>query len=157
MGVEIERKFMVGNDGFAPPGDGVRIRQGYLSWDPARTVRVRLAGNRGYLTVKGRTEGASRPEYEYEIPAADAAEMLGTLCERPPVEKVRYRVPHGGKTWEVDVFEGSNAGLRLAEIELDDPEETVAPPSWAGEEVTADPRFQNVNLYLSPFTSWRKD
>lgn len=157
MGVEIERKFTVVDDGFAPPGDGVRILQGYLSTDPARTVRVRLAGDRGYLTVKGRTEGVSRLEYEYEIPAVDAAEMLGTLCERSPVEKVRHRVPHGGKVWEVDVFEGSNAGLRLAEVELDDPRETVVPPPWVGGEVTADPRFQNVNLYLNPFTSWPKN
>ncbi len=155
--MEIERKFTVGEDWSVPAGDGVRIRQGYLSVDPARTVRVRLAGDRGFLTVKGKTEGACRPEYEYEIPFDDAAEMLGALCDRPAVEKVRYRVPYGGKTWEVDVFEGGNAGLRLAEVELDNPGEVVKPPPWAGAEVTSDPRFQNVNLYLSPFASWRPE
>ncbi len=154
MGREIERTFLVVEPAAAVVGDGVRFVQGYLSIDPDRTVRVRTAGERGYLTIKGRTVGASRAEFEYEIPLADALELLETLCERPLVEKRRHRVLHAGRTWEVDVFDGANAGLVVAEIELDDEDERIELPPWVGAEVTDDPRYLNVNLARRPFRTW---
>src|SRR5580692_9224986 len=117
MGHEIERKFLVKTESWRRPKDGVRYRQGYLSTVKERTVRVRTAGNKGFITVKGITVGASRSEYEYEIPLTDANEMLERLCERPLIEKTRYRIPQGDVVWEVDEFEGENAGLTTAEVE----------------------------------------
>ncbi len=141
MAKEIERKFLLRSEAWrASAGPGTPYRQGYLSTDKARTVRVRLAGEHGYLTVKGITVGASRDEFEYEIPAADARAMLDTLCERS-IEKTRYRIAHEGHTWEVDAFAGANAGLVVAEIELASEDEAFARPAWLGEEVTADPRL----------------
>ena len=154
MGKEIERKFLVKNDDWRSQGDGKRYRQGYLSTVKERTVRVRTAGDKGFITVKGISVGASRSEYEYEIPAADANEMLDRLCERPLIEKVRYRVPHAGLVWEIDEFEGDNRGLIVAEVELKDEHQTVPLPGWVGEEVTGDPRYFNANLVAKPFTSW---
>jgi CYTH domain-containing protein len=119
-----------------------------------RTVRVRTVGDQGFLTVKGITVGASRSEYEYEIPVADANEMLDRLCERPLIEKTRYRIPHGGLVWEIDEFEGENRGLVTAEVELKDQQQAVTPPNWVGEEVTGDPRYFNANLVAKPFSSW---
>lgn len=152
MGVEIERKFRVRED-FQPRGTGTRIVQGYLSRDPARTVRVRIAGDRAYLTVKGETHGARRSEFEYEIPAADARAMLA-LCAPPLVEKTRRRVPYAGHTWEVDVFHGANEGLRVAEVELRDEAEDVTLPPWVTVEVTGEKRYYNASLIAHPFTLW---
>ena len=115
MGLEIERKFLVVNDAWRVNAVGVRYRQGYLSTVPERTVRVRTVGNQGFLTIKGITQGAARREYEYEIPLGDANEMLDGLCERPLIEKVRYKIPYGGLLWELDEFEGDNAGLLMAD------------------------------------------
>ena len=154
MGKEIERKFLVKGDSWRAQAHGKRYRQGYLSTVKERTVRARVAGEQGFLTIKGITVGASRSEYEYEIPLSDASEMLDRLCERPLVEKTRYRIPQGEVVWEIDEFEGDNRGLIVAEVELKDEHQAVALPDWIGEEVTGDPRYFNANLVAKPFTTW---
>ena len=155
MGREVERKFLVDPGAWHPdPARGVRFRQGYLSVDPARVVRVRRAGSSGALTVKGLTSGVERVEFEYAIPAADADAMLDALCLRPILEKTRYREPWGGRTWEIDVFEGENAGLVVAEIELAAAADELRLPPWAVKEVSADPRYFNSNLTQHPYTRW---
>lgn len=154
MAKEIERKFLVKADSWRPPDGGMRYRQGYLSTVKERTVRVRTAGSKGYITVKGITVGATRSEYEYEIPPADANEMLDRLCERPLIEKTRYRIACEGLVWEVDVFEGDNRGLITAEVELKSEDQPVSIPPWVGDEVTRDPRYFNANLVAHPFTTW---
>ena len=155
MGKEIERKFLVTGNAWRA-GKRSDYRQGYLSIDKQRTVRVRIAGEAAFLTVKGITEGATRAEYEYPIPVADAKAMLKTLCLRPIIEKRRYRLEHGGMTWEIDEFLGENAGLVVAEIELETAQQPFDKPAWVGEEVTTDPRFFNANLVASPYTTWEK-
>ena len=152
MGVEIERKFTVRVD-FCPQGAGTEMAQGYLSRDPQRTVRVRLADGRGYLTVKGETRGMVRAEYEYEIPPTDARAMLA-LCDPPLVEKTRYRETVAGHVWEVDVFHGANTGLVVAEIELSAETETFVLPAWAGAEVTGLHRYYNSALIAHPYNQW---
>jgi CYTH domain-containing protein len=150
MGTEIERKFLVKSDAWkAAAAPGVRYRQGYLCSDKERTVRVRVSGDQAWLTIKGLTRGSSRPEFEYPVPLQDGQQMLD-LCERPLLEKTRHRVDHGGLTWEVDVFEGDNAGLVLAEVELERADQPIDLPPWAGLEVTDDPRYYNVNLAKHP-------
>jgi len=153
MGREIERKFLVVSPAWRGQDEGVAIRQGYLSVDPARTVRVRLAGEEAFLTIKGLADGIVRPEFEYRIPAADAHALLA-LCPHPVVEKTRREVPHAGNIWQVDEFHGANRGLVMAEIELESAGETVELPSWVGAEVTGDPRYQNSSLSVRPFSSW---
>jgi adenylate cyclase len=154
MAKEIERKFFVKSDSWRCQEAGKRYRQGYLSTAKERTVRVRTAGDTGYLTIKAISVGASRSEYEYEIPVADANEMLDRLCERPLIEKTRYRVPHDGLVWEIDEFEGENSGLIVAEVELKDEHQSVTLPDWVGQEVTGDPRYFNTNLVGKPFSKW---
>jgi len=154
VGREIERKFLVIGDDWRQRAAGTTIRQGYLCSLKERSVRVRVAGDRGTLTIKGMVVGAARAEYEYEIPVGDAEELLIGLCERPLIEKTRYRVGNAGDTWEVDVFAGDNAGLTVAEIELEDESQAVVPPDWIGEEVTGDPRYLNANLFKHPFSRW---
>ena len=154
MGKEIERKFLVKNESWKATAKGKRYRQGYLSTVKERTVRVRTAGDKGYMTVKGITQGSSRAEYEYEIPFADANEMIDTLCERPIIEKTRYRLPQDDIVWEIDEFEGDNCGLIVAEVELKDEHQSVTMPDWIGQEVTDDPRYFNANLVKKPFGTW---
>ncbi len=150
MGTEIERKFLVSGDAWkTAAAPGVRIQQGYLCSDKDRTVRVRVAGDQAWLTVKGLTQGSSRPEFEYPVPIEDGRQMLA-MCERPLLEKTRHRVDHASLTWEVDVFEGDNAGLILAEVELERADQKVDLPPWAGLEVTDDARYYNVNLAKHP-------
>ena len=153
---EIERKFLVTSDAWKRGARSFAVSQGFLSTDKDRTVRVRRVGDKGYLTVKGRTVGATRPEYEYEIPVPDAEEMLESLCMRPLIEKTRFLVEHGGHTWEVDEFFGDNAGLVVAEIELESEDEAFERPDWLGEEVTDDARYYNANLIQNPFSSWSR-
>ena len=117
-------------------------------------VRVRVAGDRGFLTIKGRGSGITRAEFEYPIPLADAEEMLDTLCASPVIQKVRYRVPYAGRTWEVDDFEGANAGLLMAEVELPSADAHVELPPWVAREVSDDPRYFNANLATHPFAEW---
>jgi adenylate cyclase len=149
---EVERKFLVRGNRWQESARGESCRQGYLSTDIDRTVRVRIMGERAYLTVKGRSAGSVRAEYEYPIPVEDAAYLLENLCHRPLVEKIRNTVDFAGRTWVVDVFSGENEGLVLAEVELQDPGEVVELPEWAGEEVTGDPRFENVSLVARPYS-----
>jgi adenylate cyclase len=153
MGQEIERKFLVKAESWRRPDKGKHYRQGYLSTVKERTVRVRTAGDKGFITVKGVNTGASRAEYEYEIPLADANEML-RICEQPLIEKTRYRVPRDGVVWEVDEFEGVNAGLITAEVELKREDQEVSIPDWVDQEVTKDPRYYNANLVAHPYTKW---
>lgn len=147
MGTEIERKFLViGDDWRQKAGPGQPLRQGYLTPQGATSVRIRCAPEEAFLTIKGETHGLARPEFEYEIPVAEAEEMLRTLCIGPPLEKTRYRVEHGGLTWEVDVFSGRHVGLVLAEVELTEAAQHVDLPPWVGAEVTHDPRYRNAAL-----------
>lgn len=154
MGKEIERKFLVKNDSWKANAKGKRYRQGYLSTVKERTVRVRTAGDEGYITIKGITQGSSRAEYEYEVPLADANQMIDTLCLRPIIEKTRYRLPQDDIVWEIDEFEGDNRGLIVAEVELKDEHQSVRMPDWIGQEVTDDPRYFNANLVTKPFSTW---
>ena len=153
MAVEIERKFLVTGEGWRASGGGVRLSQGYLNRDKARTVRVRRAGSQAFLTIKGATQGATRAEFEYEIPLADAEQLLA-LCDGPVVEKHRHVVEHGGVTWEVDEFLGANAGLVVAEIELRSEDQAFERPPWLGAEVTHDARYFNSNLAAHPYAAW---
>lgn len=157
MGQEIERKFLVIGDAWRALGEAVFIRQGYLATEPLRTVRVRVAGERGWLTVKGISIGASRLEFEYPIPVKDATDMLDGFCDRPIMEKRRTRIPIGDVTWEVDEFLGENSGLIVAEVELRHAEQPVELPEWIGAEVTGDPRYYNSNLLAHPFNRWGKE
>ena len=152
MGVEIERKFLV-KEGWRPTGESVRMRQGYLPGTGPMTVRIRTEDRRAVLTLKGRTKGITRSEYEYEIPMQDAEELL-MRCQKKVVEKTRYFVSVGDYTWEVDVFEGANEGLVVAELELSDENEVFDRPDWLGEEVSMDGRYYNVNLAEHPFSEW---
>ncbi|HZP64739.1 MAG TPA: CYTH domain-containing protein [Rudaea sp.] len=152
MATEIERKFLVEGTAWRQ-GRGTRLVQGYLNRDPQRTVRVRIAGSAGFLTVKGASRGATRSEFEYAIPLADAEALLA-LVDGPLVEKVRYEITHAGALWEVDEFLGDNAGLVLAEIELEREDQPVMKPAWVGAEVTGDPRYYNANLAAFPYARW---
>jgi adenylate cyclase len=147
MGREIERKFLVVSDGWRAGAIGsALLRQGYLSSNAKATVRVRTRDDaQAVLTLKGAAQGISRAEYEYEIPIADARELLG-MAEPHVIEKRRYRVPHAGLTWEVDVFAGRHAGLVIAEVELTDERQAVALPEWVGAEVSHDDRYNNASL-----------
>lgn len=155
MGIEIERKFLVRDDGWRQQaGDATRFSQGYLSRDPARTVRVRIAGDRAFLTIKGATTGATRAEFEYALPVPDAQQLLA-LADGPVVEKIRHLCVVDGLTWEVDEFLGANAGLVVAEIELQSEDQAFTRPAWVGDEVTGDERYVNANLAIRPYTAWR--
>jgi adenylate cyclase len=154
MGVEIERKFLVRGEEWKSLGKGVLLRQGYLSSQPERIVRVRIEGDRAMMTIKGRSVGASRGEWEYPLPMEDARVFLDQLCERPIIEKHRYRIVHEGMTWEVDEFMGENAGLVVAEIELESEGQGFEKPEWVGEEVTQDARYFNSNLLRHPYSKW---
>ncbi len=154
MGLEVERKFCVRSDEWRSLGTPVLIRQGYLCEVPERVVRVRLADGQGWLTVKGINIGASRLEFEYEIPGKDAADLLQAFCIPPLLEKRRTRIPDGALTWEVDEFLGDNAGLIIAEIELPNADHPFPRPAWIGEEVTGDPRYYNSQLRMHPYSRW---
>ena len=155
MGVEIERKFLVANDGWRNLSQGVLCRQGYLNRNKDRTVRVRSMDGRAYLTIKGLSYGATRQEYEYEIPLADGNVLLDAVAEKPLVEKKRHHIPWGAALWVVDEFLGENTGLILAEIELASENEAFDAPPWIGAEVTRDSRYYNANLVKYPFSRWQ--
>ena len=154
MAVEIERKFLLKNDSWRDIVLRSHIlKQGYLASSPLPTVRVRTIDDKAFLTIKGRTQGISRVEYEYEIPREEAIEML-KLSAQTPIEKTRYIVEAHGHTWEIDVFEGSNAGLVLAEVELNSEDEEVILPDWIQREVTDDARYYNSALSKNPYSTW---
>lgn len=155
MATEIERKFLVKDEGWRPlADDGTTMEQGYLCADRVRTIRLRLMDSSARLTIKGASQGISRSEYEYDIPVDDAREMLDALCVHEPIAKTRYRVRNGAHIWEVDVFEGANAGLVLAEVELGSVDEEIDMPGWVGEEVSDDERYFNAYLSRQPFSHW---
>jgi len=153
VGIEIERKFLVVDLSVVDGIDGSALRQGYLSRTAQRTVRVRRSGDQAWVTVKGVSRGATRAEWEWAIPVEDADGLLA-ICDGPVLEKTRYLVDHAGRTWEVDVFAGANAGLVMAEIELESEDADVRLPPWIGREVTDDPRYYNSALAVSPVSTW---
>lgn len=157
MALEIERKFLVNNDSWKKYADsGTRMLQGYIASEKT-TIRIRIAGKEAFLTIKGRSadNGLSRHEFEYAIPLRDAEKMLGELCEKPYIEKVRHIViSEDSHKWEVDVFTGVNQGLVVAEIELEKEDDGFALPEWAGEEVTSRPEYRNSSLVKNPFSAW---
>ncbi len=157
MAIEIERKFLVQGDSWRSLGIGKRYIQGYIPTQDLTTVRVRIAGDAAYLTIKGKNQGMVRSEFEYAIPLADAELMLETLCHPPLIEKIRYRIPQENWVWEVDEFKGANEGLIIAEVELTSESQAIALPEWIGEEVTHDPRYYNANLVNHPYQSWSSE
>lgn len=153
---EIERKFLVNKEQWfaLTKTPGIRYIQGYLSIDSDKVVRVRIAGDKGFLTIKGKSDTFSHPEFEYEIPAEEAGDMI-RLFTTSRIEKVRTRIPFGEHVWEVDEFQGENSGLLMAEIELEDPEELFEKPLWLCEEVTGDQRYYNAYLSVHPYRTWQ--
>lgn len=155
MGKEIERKFLIDQqkwDNLNKP-EGKLFRQGYLLADKAKTIRVRATETKGFLTIKGQTIGATRLEYEYEIPVTEATELLDNFAVSE-LSKTRYEIKFNGKLWEVDVFSGDNLGLIVAEIELESEDETFDLPDWIGKEVTEEEKYYNSNLTVKPFKDW---
>jgi adenylate cyclase len=154
--LEIERKFLVDKQKWAMLAKpaGLSYIQGYLSMDEDKVIRVRIAGDHGFLTIKGNSKTFSHPEYEYEIPREDASDMIGQFTPSV-VEKVRVRIRSGNHVWEVDEFHGANEGLLMAEIELESMGEAFEKPDWLGEEVTGDKRYYNAWLSVHPFTTWK--
>lgn len=155
MGKEIEKKYLVKNDAWRPLSEGLVCRQGYLSRKKERIVRVRTMNNKGFITIKGITSGATRMEYEYQIPETEAKAILDTLCEKPLIEKIRYHIEYRGFLWEVDEFLGNNKGLIVAEVELKSEAQHVVKPKWLGEDVTGDPKYFNSNLIKHPYSMWK--
>jgi adenylate cyclase len=157
MAIEIERKFLVNKERWEASEKGHKTfyKQAYILTDPGKTVRVRLAGEEGYLTIKGPATGFSKAEYEYAIPKEDVEEMIATLCSAA-ITKWRYKQMHSGKLWEVDEFLDDNEGLLMAEIELQSEDERVDLPHWIEEEVTGDKRYSNSSLSINPYKNWRQ-
>ena len=153
MGKEIERKYLVKGDVWRSLAEGTLFRQGYLNSAKERVVRARTMGPKAALTIKGITTGATRLEFEYEIPFSDAEQLL-ELCEQPLIEKTRYKIPLGTLVWEIDEFHGVNDGLIVAECELESEDQAIDKPDWIGDEVTGDPRYFNSNLIAHPFSKW---
>ena len=153
MGKEIERKYLLEGNDWKSLGKGTPFRQGYLNTQKERVVRARTMGEKAALTIKGITVGATRLEFEYDIPFDDCQQLLG-LCEQPLIEKTRYKIEFSGLMWEVDEFHGVNKGLVVAECELESEDQLIDKPSWVGEEVTDDARYYNSNLIANPYTSW---
>lgn len=154
MGIEIERKFLVQGNQWKSLATGSYYRQGYLVGDPNTTVRVRIAGELGFLTIKGRVKNLSRPEFEYEIPIDEARQMLDLWCGNQVIEKNRYCIHYQSLIWEVDEFLGANAGLVIAEVELESADQEFNQPDWVGHEVSEDVRYYNSYLVKHPYRTW---
>lgn len=156
MAFEIEYKFLVDTTFWQRPEGGIRMRQGYVATKDGTTVRVRIAGEKAYLTLKDHAAGLTRHEFEYEIPVADAETLLDTMCAKPQVDKIRYRIPAAepGLVWEVDEFLGDNAPLVTAEIELPAEDTPFTRPAWLGADVSDDHRYKNNNLARNPYSTW---
>jgi adenylate cyclase len=154
MGKEIERKFLASGDAWRRGAQGTFYRQGYLVASDDCVVRVRVAGEKAHLTIKGRKTGLSCPEYEYPMPVADAAEMLDQICLRPFIEKIRYTLNFKGMSWEIDEFKGENEGLVVAEVELAEEHQIIELPEWVDREVSFDPKYLNMNLMRHPYCRW---
>lgn len=155
MGIEIERKFLVKNEGFKQVAQAEIYHQGFLSTEKEKIVRIRIVKNNAWITVKGITKGAKRAEFEYEIPLEDAEYMIYELCEKPIISKKRYRIPFGDFIWEVDEFLNENEGLVIAEIELETEDQEFKIPEWIGEEVTGEEKYYNAYLIKHPYNSWK--
>lgn len=153
--IEIERKFLVKSSDWLSGHKGKIYKQGYLSTEAFRTVRVRLEGEKGKLTIKGKKKGIAGVEFEYNLPKSDTEFLLKNICKKPIIEKIRYKIKFGGNIWEVDIFSGDNKGLKLAEIELRSIEQEFNIPDWVGKEVTHDRRFRNANLVSNPYSNWK--
>ena len=157
MGREIERKFLVKGEGWREAATRrTRMRQGYLSDGMSRSIRIRLEGDRAAINIKSSRDGIQRLEFEYPVPVEDAVAMLDHVALKPLIEKTRYEVPVGEHLWEVDVFEGDNSGLIVAEVELGAVDEVFERPEWAGEEVSHDHRYYNVSLRENPYKNWKE-
>lgn len=157
MAKEIERKFLVKNNSWKQKGKAILYCQGYLTTGNTTTVRIRIIHEKAFLTIKGKTVNASRDEFEYEIPLADARDMLNSLATIPCIEKYRSTFTDNGHIWEVDEFIGDNKGLIVAEVELQSESEEVTLPDWVGVEVTGDAKYYNANLAKFPFSLWKKE
>lgn len=153
MNIEIERKFLVASDDWQPANRKMTIRQAYLAIGETSTIRVRLSDEAAWLTIKGKTVGIVRPEFEYELPLTEAEE-IAQLSPYPVIEKTRYFVDHDGLTWEIDVFAGANEGLIVAEVELERADQSVEIPDWVGPEVTGDYRYHNAYMCRHPYNTW---
>lgn len=156
MGIEIERKYLVKGNQWKTLATGIVYKQGYIATVGRQTVRVRIAGDKGYLTIKGANVNTVRSEFEYAIPLEDAEEMLNTLCDRPLIEKIRYKIPYKGLVWEVDEFLGDNAGLVIAEVELTSVDRQVDLPDWIDKQVK-DAKYFNSNLAKHPYKLWKNE
>jgi len=157
MGIEIERKFLVQNDSWRGQViDESRLQQGYICNQSNATVRVRIGNGKAVLNVKSATVGIRRSEFEYEIPLQEGEAILESVARKPIIDKVRYRVRHGAHVWDLDVFEGENQGLIVAEVELASEDESFDKPGWAGDEVSGDPRYYNASLVTCPYSQWTK-
>ena len=157
MGVEIERKFLVEKRDWSLMDEGCPYRQGYFPTTGNLALRVRIAGDAAFLTVKGPNSPHGRTEFEYGIPVDDARQMLIEFCRKPIIEKTRYRIAFRGRTWEVDVFHGDNEGLVVAEVEIEHPDASVEIPPWVVREVTGDHRYNNTWLVGNPYCTWREE
>ncbi len=156
MNQEIERKFLVDLKKLGALEDGQAIKQGFIETTSDAEVRIRLKGEKAFITIKSKNKGAVRTEFEYPIPVEDAAPLMTAFCTGPLIEKTRYFITHADYLWEVDIFHGDNAGLAMAEVELSDEHEAVTLPDWTTEEVTHDRRYYNANLFVHPFSTWNK-
>lgn len=154
MATEIERKFLVDLTKLGELPEGQEIQQGYFETSGKTVVRARVKGGKAYLTIKGETIGATRSEFEYEIPVADAKEMIAQLCQQPVISKIRYDIFYAGHLWELDLFKGANEGLVIAEIELESEGQAFEKPVWVTQEVTEDSRYYNSNLIKHPYKEW---
>lgn len=154
MGREIERKFLVRDNRYRQLARPIRYRQGYLSTAKERVVRVRIKADDAYVAIKGTTKGITRTEYEYQIPVAEAEHILAELCEKPIIEKDRYKIKHNGLEWDVDEFRGANEGLVVAEVHLDNENQQIELPEWIGREVSGEPKYFSSSLVQNPYSKW---
>lgn len=154
MGVEIERKFLVDVEALELKNP-ITIKQGYIQTADNTVVRARIKGSKGYLTIKGQNVGATRLEFEYEIPVDEANEMLEKLCLQPIIDKSRYEIMYGKHLWEIDIFYGNNEGLVIAEVELESEDEAFELPAWVKEEVTGEIQYYNNQLMKNPYKNWK--
>ncbi|XPV68468.1 MAG: CYTH domain-containing protein [Halarcobacter sp.] len=154
MGIEIERKYLIDKQKLINLKNGINIKQGYINTTDNTVVRLRIKGAKGFLTIKGENKGATRLEFEYEIPLEEANEMLEKLCSKPIIEKTRYEISYESHLWEVDIFYGDNEGLIIAEVELKDENETIILPPWIKKDVTGDIKYYNNQLMKNPYKNW---